>query len=897
MKSLPRLTVCFAAFLPACLVALPAADSQAAETDFLTVDSVAAQPLLAHVKRLQEALTFIGRPLSADDTAALSRLNPGMPDADVTKAVQQVLDRHVLTSVNISEGELHVSAGPVEAKLLEQGWRSFLVKVVNSTGTTSALEASSPNAGKKANAPADKVDELWMDLSMFDGRPLNPRLSGLGLEYRILQLFSSSKGDRKARLRFRVGDDGTDDSSSTVREWTFDDGIGGWDTRNGEADLNQGVLRVTPTGQGPAQLVTDVDVDGGLLVLRAWLDPGNDHFCIIHWTTDDQPQFSRPGFAKRLQVTPGPPREIMVPIRVEGRLKKLRIDLPRGPDASSIDWILLSRADQNQQKSAHVDLSLRTVASTPVTFHVLDEHGEPAIAAFRIEDSHGRVYPARSKRLAPDFFFHPQVYRANGEQVHLPPGNYSILCWRGPESVPETKTLTVTDSPAIVNYRVQRWIDPSEFGWYSGDHHIHAAGCRHYTNPTEGVHAIDMARHCRGEDLKVGCNLTWGPCFDYQKQYFTGEVDKVSQYPYLIRYDIEVSGFGSHRSGHLCLLRLQDQMYPGGDSSDHWPTLGLNTLRWAKSQGAITGPAHSGSGLSSSVQRVEGRDGPPLPGWRHNGPLPHYGVPRYDGIGANEFIMDITHNVPGPDGTPVPAVDFISAMDTDRVAEWNMWYHTLNCNFRVRASGETDFPCISGDRVGMGRVYVKVDGELGYDDWCEGIREGRSYVSDGTAHLIDLMAQPADASDAAIALGQDESELQLAEPGTIRLTLQAAIRRADVDSIDVELIKDGYAVDTQSIPADGSLNDVTFDAPVAKSSWLAVRASGSAHTNPFFVIVDGKPIRASVGSAEWCRKGVDVCWESKKGTYAEAEQEDAQAAYEHARQVYDRIIEEARAVN
>ena len=55
-----------------------------------------------------------------------------------------------------------------------------------------------------------------------------------------------------------------------------------------------------------------------------------------------------------------------------------------------------------------------------------------------------------------------------------------------------------------------------------------------------------------GEDLKVGRNLTWGPCFDYQKQFFSGEVDKVSQYPYLLRYDIEVSGFGSHQSGHLC---------------------------------------------------------------------------------------------------------------------------------------------------------------------------------------------------------------------------------------------------------------------------------------------------------------------------------------------------------
>jgi hypothetical protein len=50
------------------------------------------------------------------------------------------------------------------------------------------------------------------------------------------------------------------------------------------------------------------------------------------------------------------------------------------------------------------------------------------------------------------------------------------------------------------------------------------------------------------------------------------------------RDQLEVSGFGSHQSGHLVLLGLQRQIYPGGDSKHHWPTLGLNTIRWAKKQ-------------------------------------------------------------------------------------------------------------------------------------------------------------------------------------------------------------------------------------------------------------------------------------------------------------------------
>ena len=238
-----------------------------------------------------------------------------------------------------------------------------------------------------------------------------------------------------------------------------------------------------------------------------------------------------------------------------------------------------------------------------------------------------------------------------------------------------------------------------------------AAGCAHYTNPTEGVHAPDMMRHCLGEDLKIGANLTWGPCFDYQKQFFTGKDDVVSTYPYLLRYDVEVSGFGSHRSGHLCLLRLREQMYPGGDSKNHWPTLCLNTLRWAKAQGALVGPAHTGWGL-----KVKGDE------------LPNYSVPPFDGIGANEYIVDVTHLVPGPGGKPVPAVDFLSMVDTPSTWELNIWYHTLNVGFRTRVSGETDFPCIYGERVGLGRSYVKLDGKLNYDDWCEAIQIGRAHV-------------------------------------------------------------------------------------------------------------------------------------------------------------------------
>jgi len=456
--------------------------------------------------------------------------------------------------------------------------------------------------------------------------------------------------------------------------------------------------------------------------------------------------------------------------------------------------------------------------------------------------------------------------------------------------------VKVTEKTRDLHFSVQRWIDPSLFGYWSGDHHIHAAGCAHYTDPTEGVHAPDMLRHILGEDLKVGANLTWGPCFDYQKQFFTGEDDAVSRYPYLLRYDVEVSGFGSHQSGHLCLLRLKEQIYPGGDSKHHWPTLCLNTLRWAKTQGALVGPAHSGWGLEVA-----------------GAALPNYEVPPFNGIGANEYIVDVTHQVPDPDGRLVPAVDFISTVDTPYAWELNIWYHTLNVGYRTRISGETDFPCIYGERVGLGRSYVKLEGQLNYEAWCEGIREGKNYVSDGLSHLMDFKVENR-------AMGELGSELKLDTGKEVSVKVRAAARldeqinpslrdrpyqqkpywhveRArigDTRTVPVELIVNGYPVARQDIVADGKLNDLEFNVPLQFSSWVAVRILPSAHTNPVFVVVDDKPIRASRRSAEWCLAGVNQCWKNKERFIAKNEMQEALSAYDHARQTYQKLIKECR---
>src|SRR5437667_10635729 len=113
-----------------------------------------------------------------------------------------------------------------------------------------------------------------------------------------------------------------------------------------------------------------------------------------------------------------------------------------------------------------------------------------------------------------------------------------------------------------------------------------------------------------------------------------------------MRYDVEVSGFPSSHSGHIVLLRLKEEDYPGTNQIEDWPSWTLPILNWAKAQGAITGYAHSGWGL----QPIDEKGFSPST-TNQNFQLPNYAMPKMDGIGANEYVVTVTQN----------AVDFYSA--------------------------------------------------------------------------------------------------------------------------------------------------------------------------------------------------------------------------------------------
>jgi len=787
----------------------------------LIVEDVEPQPLMAQAKRVSEALAYVGSPLPLEATERLSDLSMEALSKETVHEIQKILDPYCLAIININpEARVKVEKGQAEAVLHQHGWKTFLVKIHNEPNLTAHFDVESPNAHpvfhkstshdrmKEENRlTKGQVDNRFLEIAMYNDRPMQHNLSGLELEYAILQVYSRTSGKKEAELSFNAGPGTQDIGFRNAVNILFD---------------------VKPSVKVKLNVK---DHDGTPTMASFIFMDGIDRF---KSTKEDDP------FPDDYRLT----------------------------QARHLDW----ERDGSDRK----------------TFRSEEISTEKRLRG---------IYPLPSRRLAwtdeyPDLFFQAQIYRADGEHINLPPGDYTVIYTRGPEYLEKRTHITVPEGKTSVeiSFRLERWAHMAKLGWYSGDHHIHAAGCSHYESPEEGVKPEHMWRQIQGEDLNFGSNLAWGPCWYYQKEYFTGDVYPLSNSKNLMRYDVEVSGFPSSHAGHLVLMNLEEDDYPNTTKIEEWPTWTLPILQWAKNQGGVVGYAHSGWGLQPVSKTSD---------------LPNYVLPEMSGIGANEYVVTVAHD----------AVDLYSLGDTPPAWELNMWYHTLSSGFRVRASGETDFPCISDEKVGRARIYAKLDKGLNFDDFMEATKEGNSYVSTGAAHIIDYKIND-------VMLGDGKSELNVKKGTNLNISFKvAAFLKEEQDEIGaiiasrqpvgpphwhaekarigksrkvpVELIVNGEPVAKQEIEADGAWQNLTFNYEIDESSWVALRILPAVHTNPIFVLVERQPIQRAK-SAQWCLDAVDQCWKTKSARFRDSEIEEAEKAYEHARKVYREILESAR---
>ncbi|MEV5967430.1 CehA/McbA family metallohydrolase [Kribbella sp. NPDC051952] len=588
------------------------------------------QPLHASATRAVEKLRDIGEPLPDDLTSRLAKLaDDSETDAVRSAQLDELLRPHVIANARIDEQGLTTSTpGAAAPRLVQHGWRSFLVRIENPHRLLGDLSAPSNHVvggidyhshASRITLPdtltiVPRIEKSWLQVKLAGPTDV----SGLDVEYKVISLYSRDGGNRSGALAFIL----------SVEE------------------ANESITRPP--------------------IRKAW---------------------QRMGF-------------------------------------------------ENRQYEASYDFDC--LPARDIRFDIREPDGSSCVAALTVRDSQRRAYPSMAMRLAPDMFFHEHVYRATGEVLTLPAGQYEISARRGPEYREVRVDVDLSADDEAVTIQLDRWTDPARHGYYSGDPHIHAGGCSHYSVPSEGVNPETMIRHVRGEGLWMGSVLTWGPCYYHQKQFFSGssispraelenpamqqaqgmnwdpqDTDHDGQS--LLRYDLEVSGFPSSHSGHVILLGLTDQDYPGTKLIEDWPSWNLPVMRWGHAQNAMVGYAHCGLGLSVGTDE-----------------LPNFIVPEFQSIGSNEIIVDV----------PLGAADFQCGAEFDPASELNIWYHLLNLGYRTLMLGETDYPCIYDEGPGVGRTYVQLpeppQGEQALESWLGGLKERASYFGDGRSHVYDF---------------------------------------------------------------------------------------------------------------------------------------------------------------
>ncbi|TCO20328.1 hypothetical protein EV652_11274 [Kribbella steppae] len=754
----------------------------------------AAQPLLASAIRAVRTLEDLGDPLPADVTSRLSALDGSSAgDAERRRELEELLRPFVLVEARVDEHGLTMSTrGAAPPRLVQHGWRSFLVRVANPHrieaelfalnkgvyGVIDHLSHAARIALHDSLTSVPRIKTAWLEAKIA----ASGVLSGLEAEYKVISLYSRDSGTLPGGLMLGVADRHNHHSLSRSPE-----GVAGFRTSFEDRD-----------------------------------------------------------HSASFQFECAPARDIQFDVRE--------------PDGSS------------------------------------------CMAALTVRDAQGRSYPSKGMRLAPDMFFHEHVYRATGEVIRLPDGPYEISAARGPEYRPVRLEATVDSDTTTIPIPLDRWIDPASHGYYSGDPHIHAGGCSHYSVPTEGVTPETMIRHVRGEGLWLGSVLAWAPCYYHQKQFFSGKsISPPAELEYpdmqeaqgmtwvprstdrdgesLLRYDVEVSGFPSSHSGHVILLGLTDQDYPGTNLIEDWPSWNLPIMRWGHAQNALVGYAHCGVGLAVGTDE-----------------LPNYLIPSFQGIGSNEIIVDV----------PLGAADFQCGGQFAPAAELNIWYHLLNVGYRTLMLGETDYPCMYDEGPGVGRTYVRLaeppQGPQALEAWITGLQGGTSYFGDGRSHVFDL-AVDADLSreHTAATPGQVSVSATVAAwlpeqppaPPAGRPVYSAPMgwhleraRLAETRNVLLEVLVNGVVVATQELPADGTEHEVAFDVTLERSSWIAMRILRSVHTQPIFVEIAGQPIRASRRSAQWLHDSVDALWKTKSGFIRDTERAAAREAYDAAQAIY-----------
>jgi hypothetical protein len=451
-----------------------------------------------------------------------------------------------------------------------------------------------------------------------------------------------------------------------------------------------------------------------------------------------------------------------------------------------------------------------------------DSTDQPLAARVAVTDTHGKFVEIEGKHPHVEYLDKRWCYVDGGFAVKVPDSGLSFEIRRGLETLPISISITNDSSLGAVEktFRLRRWIDLRQKGYFQGDIHAHL--------PVPKEAQLQM----KAEDLNT-LTLLYLP--DTQSPIpvndcFTGKMDVHSTPGCEIYVGQEIQDF---QMGHLNLMALTNLVsgYPEmGAGLEYWKTrphwdLG-RALRGAREQNALVFWAHVCSlpGEQLPVALALGFvDGIELLTWNDPGQLPnHWGPWLNSGMSQAEFPV-------------MRSVD--------------LYYQFLNAGFRLPVAAGTD-KFYEEIPLGSNRTYAQVHEPGNYVAWLDGVRSGRSFVSNGP--ILEFEA-------AGLAPGQIAN---FVSPNRIQARVTA---RSILPFTTLEIVRNGEVIGhkTVAIPDNPSTNGIyamQVDATVhlERSSWLAARVvdhpdlknrilprgvSVFAHTSPVYFLWNGQKVR------------------------------------------------------
>jgi hypothetical protein len=406
-------------------------------------------------------------------------------------------------------------------------------------------------------------------------------------------------------------------------------------------------------------------------------------------------------------------------------------------------------------------------------------------------------------------------------RLTLPLGEATVEVTRGLEFQPVRRRVHLPmKAAATVEVVLERIDDLPSRGWRNADMHVHMNYGGHYRLEPEG-----LRQQAEAEDVHLVFNLI----VNKEQRvpdvaYFSGRPDPASTAENVILHSQE---YHTSYWGHLGLLGLKSHVllptyaaYVKTAAASLFPD-NTTVLDLARAQGATTGYVHPFDAVPSP-EKGEVRT-----------------VLSARGFGAGD-----------PIGLAVDAalgrVDYYEVVGfSDHRSSAEVWYHLLNCGFRIAAGAGTDamanYASLRGP-LGMNRAYAKVDGPPDETAFLAAVKAGRTFATNGP--LLELRLA-----------GQEVGSEVVRASGRHRL--EAKVRLRSIVSVDhLQIVGNGRVVAEVPLSGDRRSADATVPLTVERSGWYTLRAfaEGSRHpildiypfatTSPIYVTVGGEGVRS-----------------------------------------------------